>query len=151
MTSKRSLYRVAALSSVAAFLLSFPYVSPAAAQTSTRHIATCQATSYEGTTGHTCNINVPPGKVFIVESALFGGYTWGRLTVRIATIKGNNTFWHYIPPGNFQPGDFNNTHWTAALPGPIFSEGNITLEIKKHYDTYLAWIKVTLSGRLEDQ
>jgi hypothetical protein len=150
MTPIRSLFRAAALTGAAAFLFSLAHVSPAGAQTSTRHIASCQATSQQGTSSATCNVFVPYGKVFIVESALFGGYTWGRVQVRISTKQGNDSYWHFIPPGNFQPGDFTTTHWTAALPGPIFSEGNITLQVSKPYDSYLAWIRVTMSGRLED-
>ena len=41
MTLNRSLVRVAALTGVAAFLFSFAQVSPAAAQTTTRHAASC--------------------------------------------------------------------------------------------------------------
>ena len=152
MTPKRSIYRVAAVTGAAALLFSLAHVRPAAAQASTRYTASCQATSYEAAgSDASCNVSVPYGKVFVVESALFGGFTWGPLTVKMSTKKGNSSFWHYVPPGNLQSLGNDKTYWTAALPGTTFSEGTITLQIHKHYDSYLAWIRVTLSGRLEDE
>jgi hypothetical protein len=153
MTPNRSLFRVAALAGVAAFLFSFASVSPAAAQTSTRHVATCVALATDGVSSAQCSVTVPAGKVFIVESATFGGFVSANqfLRVRLATKKGGETFLHYVPAGAFPEHNLNTDMWTGALPGTIFGEpGPMRLEIWRTPHDNQAWIQVTLSGRLED-
>jgi hypothetical protein len=153
MTPKRSIHRVAALTGAAAFLFSLAHVSPAAAQTSTRHIAMCTALVSPGATSAQCSVPVPSGKVFIVESATFGGYLLKDqfLQVRIATKKGGATFWHYVPAGAFLEHNLNTVMWAGALPGQFFGEpGSIKLEIWRSPTDGQAWIQMTLTGRLED-
>jgi hypothetical protein len=153
MTSNRSFCRVGALTAAAALLFSFADVRPAAAQTSARHVATCGALADPGEMTAQCTITVPAGKVFVVESATFGGNLLKNqfLQVRVATKKGGGTFWHYVPAGAFLEHDLNTTTWTGALPGSIFGEpGPIKLEIWRTPHAGQAWIQMTLSGRLED-
>ena len=60
MTPHRSLFRVAALTG-AAVLFSVAHAAPAAAQTSTRHVAACSANLSDGTTTAQCTVTVPAG------------------------------------------------------------------------------------------
>jgi hypothetical protein len=154
MTLNRSLFRFAALTGVAALLFSFAHVSPAAAQTSTRYAATCLGGPSAGQTSGECTVTVPAGKVFIIESATFGGLSLSTqyLDVRISTKYGNSTLYHTVPSG-FQVRDVTTqTWWNGALPGPIFGEaGPIKLHVRRSPGTvFEAWIRMTLSGRLED-
>ncbi len=152
MTLNRSLFRVAALTGVAAFLLTFAHVSPVAAQTSTRHAVHCSAVANSGVNNAECTINVPAGKVFIIESATFGGASRpGELPqVRMLTKKGGATISH-TPLVGFQLLDHIQTWWSGAIPGTIFSEaGPLQLNIWRGPAVGQTWIRMALSGRLED-
>jgi hypothetical protein len=154
MAPNLAFYRVAALTGAAAFLLSFAHVTPAVAQTSTRYAATCIAGPYEGEGAGECTVNVPAGKVFIIESATFGGLVRSEqfLQVRVSTKRGNSTFYHTVPAGFLVRDAAIQTWWNGALPGTIFAEaGPIKLQVVRAPGTGgEAWIRMTLTGRLED-
>jgi hypothetical protein len=153
MTPKHSMHRVAALTGAAAFLFSLAHVSPAAAQTSTRHTASCVANASPGNYTAECQMVVPSGKVFVIESASVTGYhpSIHYVQVLLATKAQNATRFHAIPAG-FQVLSNSRTYWSGALPGTVYSDpGWIRLEIFRGPGSS-GWMgfEVTLSGRLED-
>ena len=156
MILNQSFYRVATIAA-AAFLLSFAYVRPAGAQTSTRHVATCTAVAQPANSAASCTMAVPAGKVFIIESATaYGGMQSGlRVKVTLITKFMNVNQVHAVVAG-FPMGEETTTTWTGAIPGTIFSEGGFsgTLIEFGFYRwgafTATSTFRVTLSGRLED-
>jgi hypothetical protein len=158
MTPKPSFYRVAALTSVAAFVFSFAYVTPAAAQAPMRIAKMCTAQIQPGEWIAYCNVNVPAGKRFVIESATAGGAHPSTQSVRVTifTKAGNVTVEHTVPAG-FQVLNGPSTRWGGALAGTIFAEpGIIQLGIGRLNNGEASpysgapWIRMTLSGYLED-
>jgi hypothetical protein len=153
MTPNRSLFRAAALfTGAAAFLVSFAHASPAAAQTSTRHTATCVAILSPGEYAEECQMSVPIGKVFVIESASVHGYhpSIQYVQVLLLTKAGGATRYHAVPAG-FQVLTSSRTMWAGAVQGTIFSDaGQIVLSIYRGASSGHGWFEVTLSGRLED-
>ena len=158
MTPSRSLFRTAAVTGVAAFLLSFAHVSPAAAQVSTRYATTCTAQAQQADWNATCAMTVPAGKVFIIESATaHGAGQLGqrfKVTLRTKFQQGNRT--HAFVAG-FPLATASGMYWTGAIPGTIFSEGEhsdvaqIVFEATRSGTRIgTPWFVVTLSGHLED-
>jgi hypothetical protein len=153
MSTNRSLSRFAALTGAVAFLLSFAHGGPVAAQASTRYARYCSAVADPGVHNASCSIPVPAGKVFVIESATFGGLnTTGQLVqVRVQAKSDNITMWHSVPAGT-QVVDNPQTWWSGALPGTIFAEpGSVVLYFYRGPDTAgQGYIRMTLSGHLED-
>jgi hypothetical protein len=158
MTSNVSLFRTAALTGAAAFLFSFAHVAPAAAQARTRIAKTCTAQIEAGSHFAYCNVTVPAGKRFVIESATAVGIHPSNqsMTVSIFTKVGNGSVQHAVP-GGFQVLSGPTTYWSGNLAGTIFGEpGPIQLSIGRlnngepsPYDGS-PWIRMTLSGYLED-
>lgn len=158
MTPKRSFYRVAAITGAVAFLLSFAHVSTAAAQSPTRIAKTCTAQIQPGAWLAYCNVAVPAGKRFVIESATAGGAhpSTQSLSVSIFTKAGNVSVEHTVPAG-FQVLGGPSTRWGGAIAGTIFAEpGNIQLGIGRLNNGSPSpyegspWIRMTLAGYLED-
>jgi hypothetical protein len=153
MRPKRSLYRAAALTGAAAFLLSFAHVGPAAAQTSTRFTATCTAILSPAEFMEQCNMIVPEGKVFVVESATVHGFhpSTQYVQVLLVTKVGYADRRHAVPAGFQVLSNTSRTMWGGAIPGTIFGEGHIELDIYRGPSASgYASFEATLSGHLED-
>ncbi len=158
MTLNRSLFRVAALTGVAAFLLSFAHVSPAAAQATTRYMTTCTAQAQSGQWAKSCTMNVPAGKVFIIENAaVYGGFAAGQRVLVRLIVKFNGVYHtHAVPAGFPMEDDIGWGTWAGAISGTIFAEGGLYgSAIIFQWDRYGSstgqpTFRVTLSGRLED-
>ena len=150
MTPKRSFFGVAALSGAAACLLSFAHVTAAAAQTPTRFTATCTAILSPGEYLDTCSMAVPQGKVFVIESATVHGSLPSSQWVQVllVTKEGYADRRHAVPAG-FQVLSSAQSKWSGAIPGTIFGEGWIELEIYRGGGSH-ATFTATLSGHLED-
>jgi hypothetical protein len=160
MTSNVSLFRTAALTGAAAFLLSFAPASPAAAQDPSRYMTMCTAHAEVGQWGKSCTMTVPAGKVFIIESAtVYGGFAEGqRLQVTLTVRFNGANYTHAVPAATPMVDENGWGTWTGAIPGTIFSEGGFS-DPGQIFFNWSRWgsatgqptYRVTLSGRLEDK
>jgi hypothetical protein len=157
MTPHVSVFRIAALTG-AAFLFSFAHASPAAAQTPTRFAKTCSVQLDPGSAHGYCNVYVPAGKRFVIESASAGGAHPSNQTMRVTILtKSGGVYVEHRIPAGFQVLSGPHTIWSGALPGTIFAEpGHIQLSIGRLNEgdgsprDDSPWIRMTLSGYLED-
>jgi hypothetical protein len=148
MTPSRSLFRAAALTGAAPSLFSFAAARPAA----TRHAVSRYFGFQDGDRSSSCTVTVPPGKVFIIESATVGGASQPGQVFEawITTRVGRESLVYPVPMGfhvlkNLQRG------WTGAIAGTFFGEpGAIGLMLSRDVPGGVAWARMTLAGRLED-
>jgi hypothetical protein len=158
MTPHVSLFRIAALTGAAAVVFSFAHVTPAAAQTRTRIARTCAAQMSPGSYLAHCNVTVPAGKRFVIESGTAVGIhpSTQSIQVSIFTKVGSESVQHAVPAG-FQVLSGPRTYWSGNLAGSVFADpGIVQLAITRlnngtgsPYDGS-PWIRMTLSGYLED-
>ncbi len=152
MTPEYSLRRVAALAGAAALLSMFAHVGAAAAQTPTRLGRTCTAQATAGDTSAECTVTVPAGKRFVIQSATVGGGTVSAqwIQARIMAKVGGGNHMHNVVAG-FQVVNNTYTWWSGAVPGTIYGEaGTITLSFSRGGSSGTAWLRMTLTGYLED-
>jgi hypothetical protein len=153
MTRKRSLFRAAAFTGVAAFLFSFAHAGAAAAQTTTPHAYSCIAYGAVGDHEGECTIPVPAGKRFVIESATVGGPLPATqyMRVQIFTKVHGLTIGHFVPAG-YQNPNVNWLWWSGALPGKVVAEGpNVRLWFYRGSGTSNSpWLMLAVSGYLED-
>jgi hypothetical protein len=132
--------------------VSFADVRPAAFQAATRHAASCYLGFQDGDRSASCTVTVPPGKVFIIESATVGGASHPGQVFEawVSTTMGSETLIHTVPMG-FHVLNNLQRRWTGAIAGTFFGEpGPIRLMLSRDTPEGLAWARMTLAGRLED-
>ena len=152
-TSTRSLPRLAVITT-AALLLALAHAGAVAAQTTTRYVRTCFVEVASGVAAGSCELNVPSGKVFVIESATAWASTpsSNAVTVQLITTLNGAHYKHTFHAG-FQVLSNSTTKWNGMLPGTVFSEeGPMTVVFSRQgpYGSGAAQFRVTLSGRLED-
>ena len=118
----------------------------------------CTAQMQPGEWLAACNVYVPAGKRFVIESASAGGLHPSSQSIDVVIFtKSNGVYVEHAVPAGFQVLNGPSTRWSGALPGTIFAEtGHIQLGIGRLNDgdgspyDGSPWIRMTLSGYFED-